>query len=78
MITSSKIANTLGLRPLAWIQAITVIESAPLYMPTGIITATGKVLHSTRWLALADIDRLKANEAFAPIVLPERRTTERA
>lgn len=37
LITSSEVANKLGLRPLVWIHTTTVIESAPRYMLTGII-----------------------------------------
>jgi acetyl-CoA acyltransferase len=68
LITSSEVAKRLGLRPLARVHAMTVVGSDPLYMLTGIIPATGKVLQRAG-LTLADIDLFEVNEAFAPVVL---------
>jgi acetyl-CoA acyltransferase len=68
LITSSEVARRLGLRPLARIHAMTVVGSDPLYMLTGVIPATGKVLQRAG-LTLADIDLFEVNEAFAPVVL---------
>ena len=46
----------------------TVVGSDPLYMLTGVIPATEKVLQRAG-LTLADIDLFEVNEAFAPVVL---------
>ncbi|KAA0115880.1 thiolase family protein [Mycolicibacterium sp. P9-22] len=68
MITSGATAKRLGLRPLARIHTTTVVGSDPLYMLTGVIPATEKVLQRAG-LTLADIDLFEVNEAFAPVVL---------
>ncbi|MGB3476248.1 MAG: thiolase family protein [Mycobacterium sp.] len=68
MITSSEFAKTMGLRPLARIHTTTVVGSDPLYMLTGVIPATQKVLQRAG-LRLSDIDLFEVNEAFAPVVL---------
>src|SRR5258708_6153593 len=68
LITSGAAAKRLGLRPLARIHTTTVVGSDPLYMLTGVIPATEKVLHRAG-LTLADIDLFEVNEAFAPVVL---------
>ena len=74
MITSGAAARRLGLRPLARIHTTTVVGSDPLYMLTGIIPATEKVL-ARSGLALSDIDLFEVNEAFAPVVLAWARET---
>ncbi|WP_396933453.1 thiolase family protein [Mycolicibacterium sp.] len=68
MITSTATAKQLGLTPLARIHTTTVVGSDPLYMLTGVIPATEKVL-ARAGLTLADIDLFEVNEAFAPVVL---------
>ncbi|MFN3007551.1 thiolase family protein [Mycolicibacterium wolinskyi] len=68
MITSGETAKRLGLRPLARIHTTTVVGSDPLYMLTGVIPATEKVL-ARAGLTLSDIDLFEVNEAFAPVVL---------
>jgi acetyl-CoA acyltransferase len=68
LITTSEVATRLGLRPLARIHSMTVVGSDPLYMLTGVIPATEKVLRRAG-LALSDIDLFEVNEAFAPVVL---------
>lgn len=68
MITSGETAKRLGLKPLARIHTTTVVGSDPLYMLTGVIPATEKVLRRAG-LTLADIDLFEVNEAFAPVVL---------
>lgn len=68
MITSGATARALGLTPLARIHTTTVVGSDPLYMLTGVIPATEKVL-ARSGLALSDIDLFEVNEAFAPVVL---------
>ena len=74
MITSGAAARRLGLRPLARIHTMTVVGSDPLYMLTGVIPATEKVL-ARAGLTLADIDLFEVNEAFAPVVLAWARDT---
>ena len=68
MITGGATAKRLGLRPLARIHTTTVVGSDPLYMLTGVIPATEKVL-ARAGLTLSDIDLFEVNEAFAPVVL---------
>ncbi|QLL08580.1 thiolase family protein [Mycobacterium vicinigordonae] len=68
LITSGETAQRLGLRPLARIHTATVVGSDPLYMLTGVIPATEKVLQRAG-LTLGDIDIFEVNEAFAPVVL---------
>ena len=68
LITSSEVARSRGWRPLARIHTTTVVGSDPLYMLTGVIPATEKVL-SKAGLSLSDIDLFEVNEAFAPVVL---------
>jgi len=67
-LTTSEVARRLGLRPLARIHSMTVVGSDPLYMLTGVIPATEKVLQRAG-LTLSDIDLFEVNEAFAPVVL---------
>ena len=74
MITSGAVARRLGLVPLARIHTMTVVGSDPLYMLTGVIPATAKVL-ARAGLTLADIDLFEVNEAFAPVVLSWARET---
>ena len=76
LITSGEAAKKLGLRPLARIHTATVVGSDPLYMLTGVIPATEKVLHRAG-LALADIDLFEVNEAFAPVVLAWAKDVDR-
>ncbi len=74
LITSSEVARKHGWRPLARIHTTTVVGSDPLYMLTGVISATEKVLRKAG-LTLADIDLFEVNEAFAPVVLAWARDT---
>jgi acetyl-CoA acyltransferase len=68
LITSSDTAKRLGLRPRARLHSFAVVGDDPLYMLTGIIPATRKVLQRAG-LSLADIDAFEVNEAFASVVL---------
>ncbi|RZQ62475.1 thiolase family protein [Amycolatopsis suaedae] len=68
LITSSEAATALGLRPRARLHTFAVTGDDPLYMLTGIIPATRKVLDRAG-LALADIDAFEVNEAFTSVVL---------
>ncbi|MEV6606744.1 thiolase family protein [Kutzneria sp. NPDC051319] len=68
LITSSETAARLGLRPRARLHSFAVVGDDPLYMLTGVIPATRKVLDRAG-LTLADIDAFEVNEAFASVVL---------
>ncbi|WP_284749921.1 thiolase family protein [Amycolatopsis sp. RTGN1] len=68
MITSSETAKALGLRPRARIHSFAVVGDDPLYMLTGVIPATRKVL-ARAGLSVGDIDAFEVNEAFASVVL---------
>jgi acetyl-CoA acetyltransferase family protein len=68
LITSSDTAKRLGLRPRARLHSFAVVGDDPLYMLTGIVPATRKVLQRAG-LSLADIDAFEVNEAFASVVL---------
>jgi acetyl-CoA acetyltransferase family protein len=68
LITSSDTAAKLGLRPRARLHSFAVVGDDPLYMLTGVIPATRKVLDRAG-LSLSDIDAFEVNEAFASVVL---------
>ena len=74
LITSGAAARRLGLTPLARIHTTVAVGSDPLYMLTGVIPATEKVL-ARAGLSLRDIDLFEVNEAFAPVVLAWARDT---
>ena len=68
LITSSEAARRMGLRPRARLHAFAVAGDDPVYMLTGIVPATTKVL-GRAGLTLADIGAFEVNEAFASVVL---------
>jgi acetyl-CoA acyltransferase len=68
LITTTEVAARLGLTPLARIHSVAVVGSDPLYMLTGVIPATKKVLDRAG-LTIDDIDLFEVNEAFSPVVL---------
>ncbi|MGW4486354.1 thiolase family protein [Amycolatopsis sp. NPDC004368] len=68
LITSSDTAQKLGLKPRARLHTFSVVGDDPLYMLTGVIPATRKVLDRAG-LKLSDIDAFEVNEAFASVVL---------
>jgi len=68
LITSDNAARRLGLRPRARLHSFAVTGDDPVYMLTGIIPATRKVLDRAG-LSLADIGAFEVNEAFASVVL---------
>jgi len=74
LLTSGAFARRHDLRPLARVHTTTAVGSDPLYMLTGVIPATEKVL-ARAGLALSDIDLFEVNEAFAPVVLSWARDT---
>lgn len=53
---------------MARLHSFAVVGSDPLYMLTGVIPATEKVL-ARAGLGLSDIDLFEVNEAFASVVL---------
>jgi acetyl-CoA acyltransferase len=68
LITSERRAHELGLRPRARFHAFSVVGDDPLYMLTGPIPATRRVL-ARGGVTLDDIDVYEVNEAFAPVPL---------
>jgi acetyl-CoA acyltransferase len=74
MITTPELARELGLEPRARLRSFAVVGDDPLYMLTGVIPATAKVLDKAG-LSLDDIDLFEVNEAFASVVLAWQRET---
>jgi acetyl-CoA acyltransferase len=74
LITTPEIARELGLEPKARLHSFAVVGDDPIYMLTGVIPATAKVLERAG-LSLDDIDLFEVNEAFAPVVLAWQRET---
>lgn len=68
LITSAEKAKELGLTPRARFTGFAVAGSDPLYMLTGPIPATEKILARTG-LSIADLDSYEVNEAFASVPL---------
>ena len=66
LIMSAGKAAELGLKPRARFHSFAVTGSDPLFMLTGIIPATQKVL-ARSGLTLADLDVYEVNEAFASV-----------
>lgn len=67
-------AERLGLRPRARFISFALAGSDPIFMLTGPIPATQKVL-SKAGLTLDQMDRIEINEAFASVVLAWQRET---
>lgn len=68
LIMSADAAEKLGLEPRARFRAFSVVGSDPLYMLTGVVPATAKVLERAG-LSHDDIDAYEVNEAFASVPL---------
>ena len=68
LIMSATKAAELGLTPRARFHSFAVTGSDPLYMLTGVIPATRKVLERSG-LRIDEIDTYEVNEAFAPVPL---------
>ncbi|HUQ00423.1 MAG TPA: acetyl-CoA C-acyltransferase [Aeromicrobium sp.] len=68
LVASEETAAQLGLTPRARVHSFAVVGDDPVYMLTGIIPATRKVL-AKAGLSLSDIDAFEVNEAFASVVL---------
>jgi acetyl-CoA acyltransferase len=68
LVASEQRAAELGLPIRAHVRSMAVEGDDPLYMLTGVIPATRKLLARTG-LSIDDIDLFEVNEAFAPVVL---------
>lgn len=68
LIMSAERAESLGLKPRARFHAFAVTGSDPIFMLTGIIPATKKVLERAG-LEIDDLDAYEVNEAFASVPL---------
>ena len=68
MIASQDAVDRCGLTPRARIHALAVIGSDPVFMLTGPIPATERVLDRAG-LKIGDIDVFEVNEAFAPVLI---------
>jgi len=68
LIMSEEMTSRLNLRPRARFHAFSVVGDDPLYMLTGPIPATRKVLARAN-MSIDDIDVYEVNEAFAPVPL---------
>ncbi len=72
LLASPGKADELGIRPLARVVASVVVGDDPVMMLTGPIPATRKLVDETG-VALADVDIVEINEAFASVVLAWQR-----
>ena len=68
LVTSEEAATRHGLRPRARVHSFAVAGDDPIFMLTGIIPATRKVL-ARAGLDIDDIDAFEVNEAFSSVVL---------
>jgi acetyl-CoA acyltransferase len=68
LLASDERARELGLAPRARVTHMVVEGDDPLYMLTGVIPATRKLL-ARAGRSIGDIDAFEVNEAFAPVVL---------
>ena len=64
LLTSSQLAESRGLRPMATVRSMAVAGVPPRLMGIGPVAATRKALERAQ-LELADIDLIELNEAFA-------------
>jgi acetyl-CoA C-acetyltransferase len=74
LIASPQAVRRHGLTPLARVHTMAVVGSDPVYMLTGPIPATEKILDRSG-LSIDDIDLIEINEAFASVVLAWQRET---
>ena len=68
LIASEDAVRRYGLTPRAAVRALAVTGSDPVFMLTGVMPATERVL-ARAGLGVADIDVFEVNEAFAPVLL---------
>lgn len=74
LVASETAVERLGLTPRARVHSFAVVGDDPIFMLTGIIPATQKVL-AKAGLSITDIDAFEVNEAFASVVLAWQRET---
>jgi acetyl-CoA acyltransferase len=74
LIVERSKAEALGLTPRAAVRHMTVAGDDPIFMLTGVIPATQRVL-ARAGMTVDDIDAFEVNEAFAPVVLAWQRET---
>ena len=74
LVSSEEAAARLGLKPRARVHAFAVAGDDPLFMLTGVIPATAKVL-AKAGLTIDDIDVFEVNEAFSSVVLAWQKET---
>jgi acetyl-CoA acyltransferase len=74
LVAGADVARDLGLTPRARVHSFAVVGDDPLFMLTGVIPATQKVL-ARAGLGIGDIDAFEVNEAFASVVLAWQRET---
>ena len=68
LIASEDAVRRYGLTPRARIHALAIVGADPVYMLTGPIPATERVL-ARAGLGIDDIDVFEVNEAFAPVLI---------
>jgi acetyl-CoA C-acetyltransferase len=68
LVASADAVRRHGLVPLARVHTMAAVGSDPIFMLTGPIPATEKVLHRSG-LSIDDFDLVEINEAFASVVL---------
>jgi acetyl-CoA acetyltransferase family protein len=68
LVTSEEAASRLGLKPRARFHTFALAGVDPVFMLTGPIPATAKVLERSK-MTLDQMDLVEINEAFAPVVL---------
>jgi len=68
LLASKRAVQELGLKPRGRIVDTVIVGSEPVIMLTGPIPATRKILQRTG-MAVADLDLVEINEAFAPVPL---------
>jgi acetyl-CoA acyltransferase len=68
LVMSEERAEAVGVRPRAYVRHFAVGGDDPIFMLTGIIPVTAKVLHRAG-MTVGDIDVFEVNEAFASVVL---------
>ncbi len=74
LIASEEAIARLSLTPRARVHSFAVAGDDPIFMLTGIIPATQKVL-TKAGLSISDIDAFEVNEAFASVVLAWQKDT---
>src|SRR5690606_36907034 len=74
LVAGDDAVRRLGLTPRARVHAFAVAGDDPVFMLTGVIPATRKVL-AKAGLSIDDIDLFEVNEAFSSVVLAWQRET---